>query len=177
VSQFLHFAGAPGPEHRFLGVTGALLQVAASGRGMVELAHRFYGTPDYRLVRTSFHEAGHGVAAQALGEAARITISSPASGLCVHWREDGRRSSKRSGRMVALAGPVAQELAGYGLWLPDVQLQQTLSFDLMSNSDRIHAGDFTPADVSSCAALIRSSWSAVIAVAAEACDTYLRSRS
>jgi hypothetical protein len=102
------------------------------------------------------------------GEHARIELYSPASGICFHWLGSGGGfRSDRAMRLIALSGRVSEEFAIYGLFQEDAALSRAVTPDALSTSDRIHSGEFTPRDVSECAALVRSDWANVAQLAAD----------
>lgn len=142
-----------------------LWQLAGSGRGMVDMAAAAYNSDDWHLVATVYHECGHAAAARVFGELSWIKITSPRSGIC--QRTDDQYWPAERVRTFALAGPVAEHLAKYGLWTPDAHLQDCIHTPSLSTSDRIQAGNFGAADLVACAALARRCWSAIQAEASE----------
>lgn len=161
----LHRSGEAKPPFNLSAAAWELWKLAALGDGMAQAAARIYGSDDWHLCGVVFHECGHGACARAMGEESWIRIDSPLSGVC--YRSGGQFQSQHELRMFALAGSVAECLAKYGVRQPDRDVQRWVTPEIMSTADRIQAGNFTGADIASCAALVRRRWVAIREEAAE----------
>jgi hypothetical protein len=145
------------------GSHGDLMRLA-SGRGMVEVAATQYASPDWRLVQVCVHEAGHAAVASALGCDASVEIAHTPAGMA-GWCHFSGRTRQRAERTIALAGSIAEHLAEYGFWSAAKDVRSAVSPCYLSTSDRILAGDFSPADVDATCELVRKTWPQVFEIA------------
>lgn len=132
-----------------------LFDLATSGRGSSEIASSTWDTPDYAIVRTAFHEAGHAAVARSFGLLAEIHLHSPSRGHCRYLAAP----RKQHDCCISLAGATAEmrAISGYGAWWSDRKLCGWVPHYL-SDSDLRGARPFDSADILECRGRVNQLW-------------------